>query len=387
MRSSTVNLFGLLIVSCLAACGPGSDYPPQRSAVIPLDGQVLFPVALDSENRPFHMVVDTGAVRSVAEEALLREVVNGVGKVTIDFGHGLVLQDYEVIAADLSEAVNHIGTPLHGLIGQDLFFDYFFGLDYRNSKVYMDELVPESPPPGFSTNDGVNLTYELVQNMPVMNVDIGGRTAKLIADTGSGVTILTRSFVEQQLLESGLEGYIWYTSYGSDPSTIVRLPSIKLGGIEVADSWAVVVPDDFHLKQVFEMLGIYVDGFIGYPVYRRFFIEIFGAENRYVFYPYPNNSHVDANEWDRVGCEIMRADGQVTVDMIFAGSDAAAQGLAAGDILVAVDGTQVSTLELDQIRLMLRGSPDDSRNLSIVRQSNNLELYLAVDRLLPPLQE
>ena len=77
------------------------------------------------------MVVDTGAVRTAVHEPYLRDVANGVGIATIDFGDDIVLPDYAVIAADLSEAEDHIGVHLSGLIGQDLFQRYFFGLGNR----------------------------------------------------------------------------------------------------------------------------------------------------------------------------------------------------------------------------------------------------------------
>ncbi len=365
--------------------GDSSDYPPARPAVIPLDGQMLFPVLLDDRPETYHMVVDTGAFVTAVEETLVRDVENGVGVVTIDFGEGIVLVDQRVFTADLSAAEEHIGVPIHGLIGQDIFQETFFGLDYRRSEVTMASEIPESPPPGFASGDAVEVAYALEQLMPVVEVDVGGRTARLIADTGSGVTLLTESFVAPELLASGLSGYIWYTSYGSDPGTIVRLPAITVGGRPVPDTWAVIVPDEYHLKPVFDAIGLQVDGFLGYPVYRRFYVAVHGTESRYLFYPYPDLAHVNGAEWDRVGLEIMRSEGQVLIDMIFEPSDASAKGVLSGDVLLEIDGAPVADLPLDDIRLLLRGQPGTTKILRLLCDQDELTFDVAVDRLLDPL--
>ena len=88
-------------------------------------------------------------------------------------------------------------------------------------------------------------------------------------------------------------------------------------------------------------------GFLGYPVYRRFFVEVDGQANQFVLYPYPDLAHVPGTEWDRVGLEIMHEGDAVLVDMVFARSDAEAQGVTAGDELLAIDGQPVGEKQLD----------------------------------------
>ncbi len=362
------------------------DYPPALEAVAPLDGQMLFPVRLDDRPGLFSMVVDTGAFGTAVDERLVRDVVNGVGVVTLDFGNGLVFEDFPVFTADLSVAEDYIGVPVWGLIGQDLVGQMFFGLDYQASEVTAASPIPTLPPPAFASIAGVDVPYTLEQLLPIVEVDIGGRRARLIADTGSGVTLLTESFVSQSVLDGGIGGYWWHTSYGSDPGTIVRLPSLVLGGYDVADSWAVVVPEEYHLKEVLDALGLQVDGFLGFPVYRRFYVAVHGPESRYVMYPYPDLSHVDAREWDRVGIEVRRDEGAVVVDMVFEPSDASAVGVAPEDVLLTIDGESLLDLTLDQVRLRLRGSPGDSRLLGLERGGAPRSLRVEVDRLLAPLE-
>lgn len=391
-RLARIAIFLLLGSLMLARCGSSEEqpyieypYPRSRPAKIPLDGQILFPVRLDQRPETYYLVVDTGAFATSIEETLVRELKNGVGVITIDFLDGIVFTDHQAFGADLSTAEDYIGVPIHGLIGQDIFAEIFFGLDYAGSKVTAATEIPEVPPPGFEKTEGLDLPYTLEQMLPVVEMEIGGSNARLIADTGSGVTLLTESFVSPDLLATGLRGCFWHTSYGSDPGVIVRLPDISFGGTDVQRTWAVVVPDDYHLRPVFEQLGVYVDGFLGYPFYRRFYLAIHGQQNLYRMYPCPELDHVPAGEWDRVGIEIRRDGGEVKVDMVFEPSDATDLGVQTEDVLEAVDGEELAGVPLDDIRLMLRGTPGDIRSLSLRRGSDPLVIDVAVDRLLEPL--
>ena len=361
-----------------------APFPSPLGARIPLDGQMLYPLRLDGDPGPYWMVVDTGAIRTVVEESLLAEVHNGVGSITMDFGRGILLEDYEVLAGDLSRAVEHIGVPLSGLLGQDLFLRYYFGLDYREALVYMAESTPLAPPPGFELEERLILPYDLVQGLPIVELTIEGRVTRLIADTGSGVTLLVRSAVPPELLENCLGGYVWHTSFGSDPGCILRLPCLEIAGFQVHDSWAVVVPDDFHLRPVFDLIGVDAQGFVGYPVYRRFFVGVRGHENLYELYPYDSMEHISVQEWDRVGIELRREGERVFIDMLFEPSDAFDCGLLPEDELLALDGAPLAPLELDELRLRLRGSPGEARDLSILRGDERMEVSVQVDRLLRP---
>lgn len=369
-----------------STCDTPIEYPPFREALIPLDGQVFFPVALGGDPRSFDLIVDTGAARTMIDTDTLAEVTGGVGEVTIDFGEGFALESYRVWGQDFSAAANHIGAEIHGVIGQDLFHRYYFGLDYVAPAVTIGAGIPIDPPPRFVAADGVDVPYVLEEGLPVVEVDIGGEMARLIADTGSGVTLVTESYVDASILDDGLEGYLWHTSYGSDRGVIVRIPELVISGTVIANSWAVVVPDEHHLAALFRLLGVDMQGFLGFPVYRRFFVSVLGCENRYVFFPEVGRSHIDPYEWDRVGIEIARDGDETVIDMVFAPSDAADQGIMVGDVLIEIDGVPTSGRSLDQIRLDLRGAITETRVLSIERAGFGMELSVDVNRLLPPLE-
>ncbi len=358
------------------------SYPAAIPLSFPLDGQPLLPVRVDGgEPRPF--VIDTGAIRTAADPALLHDVANGVGTATFDLGDGVVLPDYEVLAADLAEAVDVIGVPLQGLIGQDLFGQLWFGVDYRARQGYVAPTAPDAAPPGYATVPPVELPYDLVQGYPVVTVEVAGATLRLIADTGSGVTLVDASLLPPAVLEAGLVGYTWYTSYGSDPGTLVRLPDLELAGRSVPGTWAVAIPHQHHLSQLFSLMGIQVDGFLGYPVYREFFVGVRGADHAYDLWPCAEPDPLAATEWDRVAVEVRRDAGATLIDMVFVPSDAATGGVQPQERLLRVDGADADALALDDLRRVLRGTPGEVRTLTLLREGLEVDVTVTVDHLLP----
>jgi len=85
-----------------------------------------------------------------------------------------------------------------------------------------------------------------------------------------------------------------------------------------------------------------------------------------------------------VGVEVRRDQGAVVIDMVYEPSDATVVGVRPGDVVEAVDGAPLSPLDLDEVRLLLRGTPGETRTLDVQRDGTGLSFTVAVDRLLPP---
>ena len=56
-----------------------------------------------------------------------------------------------------------------------------------------------------------------------------------------------------------------------------------------------------------------------------------------------------------------------------------------GDQLDIIDGYPAAAMELDEVRLALRGNPGDLHTLGLRRDATPFEVDVAVDRLLPVL--
>ncbi len=352
-----------------------------------LDGQAMIQGSFDGEG-PIWWALDTGAARTYVDSEITGTTNNVTGDVVVG---PLEFPEHQVGSVDLAEAEAFIGWDLGGLAGQDLFADRFTALDYRGLLAHFLDAVPAEPPPGSSMTEPEETPYELPASIPVATFTLSGTVdVALIADTGSGVTLITEEFFEQ--IDDGtlptLDGYVWATNYGSDPGFLTRLPSIGVTGTELSadGTWAVVIPADNHLFPLLHGNGIDAEGFIGFPFYRHFVVGVDGFEDRYLWWEHDDLSHIDPHEWQRVGVEPSWRDGGFFVEMLYSPSDAEDQGLQVGDQILQVDGDDLTGATLDDLKASLRGEPGTAVELAIDRAGQAMTFTVEIQDLLPALE-
>ncbi len=74
-----------------------------------------------------------------------------------------------------------------------------------------------------------------------------------------------------------------------------------------------------------------------------------------------------------IGTAIDLKDGQITIITVFDGSPAAGAGLQTGDVLLSVDGREVTGLSMAEVATLIRGPADTSVRLTISRPNDLLE--------------
>jgi hypothetical protein len=384
MRS--LALCALLSGGCPPAPDSGDSVPPGPwdqpwPVAVTVDGQ---PLAEGSYAgiAPIWWVIDTGAARTFVDANLTSE---GTGDVTVG---PVTLEDVQVGLVDLSEAEAFIGWDLGGLAGQNFFDDRIVVVDYSASEAHFLDTLPEDPPPGSGVGEVGYLPYALPSSIPVAPVTAAGAgevAVELIADTGSGVTILTESTfaaVDDGTLPR-LAGYVWASNYGSDDAFITRIPRLEAGGAVAEGTWAVVVPDDHHLRVILEASGITSQGFLGYPFYRRFWTGVDGFARAYRFWPCADLSHEDPDEWHRAGIEPSWREGGFSVEMVFTPSSAASAGVQRGDRIVGLGDLDLATASADEVKRALRGPVGEGVHVSLDRDGTPLEADLTFQDLLP----
>jgi len=107
----------------------------------------------------------------------------------------------------------------------------------------------------------------------------------------------------------------------------------------------------------------------------------------------PNTSFIDAETWESfslrsgaeaeyggVGLEILRQNGVVTVINAMPGGPAKRMGIRSGDLIVGVDGDDITDWDTDQAADRLRGSPGTEVNLSIRRPGVGQPISFTFDR-------
>lgn len=362
------------------------DAPPAVDETYPatlaVDGQLLLSCTLGGKSS--FCALDTGASPTAVHQAfaptpLLAQLDVSVGPIRA--------QGHTVGVVDLSRASSFVGWPLGALIGSDLLSSYHLALDYRSPpSARFSSVAP--PPPAGTAGPGQAAAFSAPLGVPVVRAILENGGAKvdldLIADTGSGVTVLKRSTFDA-LVKGGplaeLAGYRWHSNSGSDAALVTRLPQLKVGGAEVQGSWAIIVPDDHHLVATLQLAGLPTE-FLGYPFYRRFVTVYSGPDARYVFHPI-GEAAVPPREWQRVGVELTANAKGFTIEMVYEPSSAKTADLRIGDRLIAIDGKALAGRSLAAVRETLSGAPGDKRKLSLERDGQPLEIEVAIDDLLP----
>lgn len=354
---------------------PAGPWEAGQHAEITVDGQVLLVGTVEgvSSSAPLLFALDTGADRFYVDADL-----DAPSRGNVQFGE-VVLENQGLRSLELAEAEAAIGWDLAGLAGQPLFESRVTAFNYPASTVhFFDELPSDAPPQ--AQGSAATLPYTLTAGIPVVELELGGGPLSLIADTGSGVTLVTESAFAA--LDDGnrprLDGYLWLTSYGQDEGFVTRIPAVDLGDHVVPETWAVVVPDDNHLLGLLTSVGLDVDGFLGFPFYREHVWVSDGPGTTFRAWFAADRAHVDPQEWQRVGVEPMWVDGRVVVGMLYRPSSAEGV-LELGDVLVSLDGIDVTSLSLDDVKRQLRGEPGSV----VVVGTDRGDFSVARDDLLP----
>lgn len=389
------------LVSCfvfLMGCEPAPAAPPPEDAgvtdaptspdpwknsfparVIP-DGQMAIEGTFGGQTAWF--ALDTGASPTIIGKSL--EMAAGTKTGTMKVGPLALEKTFNSV--ELAEADAFVGIKLGGLVGPDLLgltHDVVF--DYAQSRLFFLEAAPTVAPPGVVAPPS-NVPFVLTYGIPVVEATLGkAGPIKLIADTGSGVTILLQSMWDK--IQDGtlpeLDGYIWKTLSGGIPSKVVRLPDVTFGdpAISIPGTWAIVVPDNNNVSNYLVSLGLPA-AFLGYPIYRRFVLGFSVPDARFSYWPLEKLAE-PANEWTRVGFEVSgRAEG-FRVEWIYVGTDAETVGVQVGDIVTAIDGK--TPVDLGDCRMRLGGTPGQTRDLSITRAGAPMNLVVKVEDILPAL--
>ncbi len=389
-----------LLACCIFVfgCEPSSMVSPQQDAgledaptgtdplgtsyearVVP-DGQMA--IAGTFEGKTAWLALDTGASPTIIGKTL--ETAAGTKTGTMSLGPLNAKRTFYSI--DLAEADAFVGVTLGALVGPDILgLTHEVVFDYARSRLYFLDAAPTASPWG-TVDPPIHIPFVLTQGIPVVEATLGkAGPVKIIADTGSGVTILLQSMWDK--IQDGtlpeLGGYVWKTLSGDIPGIVVRLPSVTFGeplGTALG-TWAIVVPDNNIVSNYLVSNGL-PGAFLGYPIYRRFVLGFSVPDARFSYWPLEKLAE-PANEWTRVGFEVSaRVDG-FRVEWIYVGSDAEMAGVQKGDVVTSIDGATPS--DLGDCRARLGGTPGQTRKLSMTRAGAPLEMTVKIEDLLPAL--
>ncbi len=372
------------------------------------------------------------AVTNVVDTLLVPLSVNGVhGTAIVDTGSPVVALDPSVfVGAGLPDGqgtvddltvgsltftrpsvlgANLISSPdptitVGGSLGCGVLCDFAVSLDYRAATVTLGTSTPPSDiaDPGssipFTLGGGGTATITGVPGNVVfppsrieVDATIEGVAHAFMVDTGSSFVTL-RKTVFAGLIADGrteIRGIGTATVGQESSSAVTRLRSFSVGDEEIDGLVAASDPSiDDSLDSVGAEVGYEVDGLVGGSFLRQFYVTIDYPNSALRLRRYTTGGPT-YDTFDRIGAAVAPAQGTTpaTVAQVLTGTDAATQGMAVGDQIVAIDGKPLAALGSTAIDELLSGPVGSSKTVQFgVAKSALLSektVFIGVDDILP----
>jgi hypothetical protein len=195
----------------------------------------------------------------------------------------------------------------------------------------------------------------------VVSVLIEGAPHTMIVDTGASfVTLLSSTF--SALTSDGratLPAGMVETVAGVSTATMARTKTMTVGGVEV--DGVVVVDDpatDTFFQGVSQEVGETIEGSLGGTFLHDFYMTIDYPKQSLSFARFADLSWA-IDPGTRLGFSLASSTasaGAYTVSSVVSGSDAAAKGVRAGDTVVAIDGTTLSSVTISELLGLVSGA-------------------------------
>jgi len=348
---------------------PDFAFPAGRDAVeVPfefIDGHVFVHVLLDGKR--VRMLLDSGGNNVLLPNvaAAVRAEVDGgsgalalarVGRMSIG---GLVFERQAFVTIDLAAFLRRVEglDDIGGVLGAELFRRVVVKLDYtRLRATFLD--------PARYRPSARGTTLPLLAPARTARVEgrVDGIAGVFRVDTGNrGSLTLSQSFAAANGLADrhrGIEAVNGATVAGPLRATIARTASLTLGDIDIAGPITAIVTSDSGA-----LADPDVAGSIGNGILRRFDV-VFDLPHR-ALHLERNAAFAAPDVHDRAGLWVERGERGFEVIDVVDGGPAAAAGLAAGDVIVAVDGTRFTATTLAALRAALRGVPGRKVRLTL----------------------
>jgi predicted aspartyl protease len=365
-----------------------STTPPTGASIVGRAASVAVPFRLMNNHvyvqatvngkGPYTFIVDSGGhtllSSHIVSEAGLKPVGQSVetgagdSHSTTGYVHydeiaigGVRLRDQTGFSAEIYDKSVE-GIPVDGMVGYELIRRLVTTIDYGWHTLTFHD--PARFKPG--KDQGVAVPFVFYDHLPNVAGSIGNLPATFDIDTGSRAEIdVTSPFVAaHQLRMRFTKGTSAVTGWGVGGPTrayMVRLPSLKLGTVEV-DHIAAGLSEAKHGS----ISDPNFDGNIGSALLKRFVVT-FDYAHKVMYLKRIVPIPPDVGTFDRSGMWINAKSGGYQVTDVSKGGPADTGGLVTGDVITAINGKPVHDQGLADARRMLRDEPAGTRVLLTVQ--------------------
>jgi len=355
---------------------------------IPITNQIYVQARINNSELMW-FILDTGATWTILDVDKANELkIRSEGKRSLDLGQTNTVTT--TFAKDASLDISGIRVPVEqlavmpakfrhapqivGLIGSDLFKRFVVEIDYIAKTIKLFE------PKNYEyMGHGERLPFEIIEEIPhiVVNIskgDVNSLPAKLLLDTGASQTILIYSpFVEKNKLLETTNGTVKLAAGGLGGGNLIykgRAKAVRVGNIVFENPLI-----DFSTTRG---AADRRDGIIGNGLLNRFKLIVNYSRKQVILEP--TERFNVATDFDFFLFKVIQDGNTYKIGDMFQASMAGKAGLKIGDVLLAIDGKQVSSLSLGEIQRMFMMDGRD-RVLSVKRGEEILEIKLQTFRI------
>ena len=348
-------------------------------------GTTVVPVTLGDLGERW-LLLDTGApgLHLTAETAALLpgETVDVV------FG-GQIYANLAWTETDLATASGLLGVALSGLLGHEILGESALALDPRGGRVvplaaWRDDLDWGEDVAGPFAE--VPLTVAR-RTYLVVDATFEGMDApvRALLDTGTSSVVVSQTLFEALGADTDgrtlLLGSSAVSGSSTTESTIVRLRGLEVAGEPTEQAWA-TISSDFGFRSISTAVGEEISAIVGGGFLRERLVVLDHPGGVLRAAPYVDLYHIPA-EFQSAGVELIATDDGLVIFTVFIDSDAEAQGVTVGDLLLAIDGEETAAMALDDALSRLRGEVGTTVALSLEGADGPYEVSVLREDLLP----
>ncbi|OUJ74691.1 aspartyl protease family protein [Hymenobacter crusticola] len=352
---------------------------------------------------PFNFLLDTGAASSLITDPKVSELLGlqpdskayslaGVGQkapitayrtkpVRVDIA-GIEAPTFSFIAVteDVLDLASLMGTPVHGILGYDLFRSFVVTIQPRVGRITFSDPTLQAPLKGEGWTS-LPILIEDAKPYLTTTIHLADSTTvpiKLVLDTGAGhaLSLETSSDPRLHLPTRRLRTELGRSLSGTITGYLGRVPALQLGSYQI-QSLLTSFPDSSNFAH---RIQIPRNGTLGFDALRRFNIVIDYPHNQLLLRP--NSMHKRAFEYDMSGAQLLATGPEYRrflITSIAPNSSAAAAGLKPHDELVSIGIKPAEGFTLAQINQLFQSG--DGRAVSLIVRRPDGELFRTSMRL------
>ncbi|HEV2740647.1 MAG TPA: aspartyl protease family protein [Candidatus Elarobacter sp.] len=348
---------------------------PSGTTTIPfelVDNHVDLPVTINGKG-PFRFLFDTGGSNiidaDVAKQLGLGAAGNaaggGVGATTeaiqfatvdaLGVGDATLRKQVFAVAPVHAGFGMSSGKPVDGLIGFEVLARFVTTFDYGSNNVVLRAQ-------GAAPATGTTVPFAFDGQHPMIDCTIGGFAGSCVLDTGSRValTALSPFIAAHPSVVPANATAVGANGFGIGGAALGRLgrTTLQIAGFTLPD-----LITDLSTSTKGAFADPFIAGNIGAGALKRFAVTFDYAHRTVTFAP--NASFAARETYDRSGTFLITQGGKIIVADVRPGTPAADAGLARGDVLATVGGTDAKSLGLGQIRDAFRAAPGTAVPLGV----------------------